>query len=180
MTIPAVWAATLILIILGPWENFELMLETGDMANWQEDSVKQATAIIYGVVLSFFHPFAFLLELVPLPWNISLVLLDVGIWLTALFVYQSYYFLRITVWYADLFYQLSVRMITQYDRTCAFLMSQWFDSLLIIFLAPLFLLAMIGDAFWYDTYDSRAVVNEVLQWTHTCNIDYYNDGPYSG
>jgi len=59
-------------------------------------------------------------------------------------------------------------------------MSQWFDSLLIIFLAPLFLFALIGDAFWYDTYDSRAVVNEVLQWTHTCNIDYYNDGPYSG
>lgn len=152
----------MILLILGPWENFYLVLNTADFTKWTEDSKKQAVAIIYGVVLSFVHPAMFILDMVPVPWNISMVALDLIIWVVALFLYQSWYVFRINVWYADLAYQLSVRMILQYDRTCAFLISQWFDSLLIIFLAPLFVLAAIGDAIWFDTYNSRAVVNQVL------------------
>ena len=122
----------------------------------------------------------FLLSLIPLPWNLTLILIDVIMWLTALFFYQLWYFVRINIWYADLIYQLSVRMILQYDRTCAFLISQWLDSLLIIFFSPVFLLAAIGDAIWYDTYNTRAVTNQVIAWTYTCNIDYYNEGPYKG
>ena len=170
--------ATIILIILGPWENFMQVLRRADLSVWTDDSFKQGTAIIYGMVLSFVHPFFTFISLIPLPWNLTLIFIDVLVWLIALFFYQLWYFMRINIWYADLIYQLSVRMILQYDRTCAFLISQWLDSLLIIFFSPVFLLAAIGDAIWYDTYNTRAVTNQVISWTYTCNIDYYNDGPY--
>jgi hypothetical protein len=122
----------------------------------------------------------FILELIPLPWNVSLIILDFVIFFTALVFYQSWYLFKINVWYADFAYQLSVRMILQYDRTCAFLLNQWFDTFLLFALAPIFVLTMIGDALWYDTYNSRAVTKEILEYTHTCNIDYYNEGSYKG
>ena len=43
LTIPAVWFATVILLILGPWESFSLMLSTGDVIQWiTSDSLLQA------------------------------------------------------------------------------------------------------------------------------------------
>jgi len=118
--------------------------------------------------------------LLPIPWNFSLIVLDFAVFIVAFFFYQAWYLFLIYVWYTDFGYQLSVRMILQYDRTCAFLVNQWFDSALILLLAPFFVLSLIGDALWYDTYDKRAVVKEILEYTHTCNIDYYNEGPYKG
>ena len=100
----------------------------------------------------------FFLQLIPLPWNVSLVVFDFFVFITALVFYQLWYYFKIFMWYNDFWYQMSVRMILYYDQTCAFLLYQWFDTFLIIILSPLFLLAIIGDAIWYDTYETRPVI----------------------
>ena len=144
------------------------------------DEIQQAfEAMLLGVIYSFVHPLIVLATISPLPWNATLVALDVTIWLLKLSAYQTFYAFEFVLWWADFWYQMSVRMITKYDETSAFLYYGWFDHLWLIVFSPIYALAVLFDYLWEDIFSSRPDVVDYIEWTHLCNIDYWEENsPY--
>lgn len=62
-----------------------------------------------------------IITITPLPWNLTLVIMDALIWLTKLAIYQTFYAFKIVLWWMDVSYQFSVMLITDYDKTAAYL-----------------------------------------------------------
>ena len=90
ITIPAVWFATIILIIGGPWQQVYYIFNTGLM-EYSDEAELQAQAILYGIIYSIAHPIVAIVTLTPMPFNIFLVLCDLTLWFTQLIVWQIWY-----------------------------------------------------------------------------------------
>jgi hypothetical protein len=115
-----VWFATIVLIIGGPWQQIYYVLATGD-TTYSEESTQQASAILYGIAYSIAHPLEAIVTVLPLPFNLTLIIMDFSIWCLKLILWQTWYAMEITLWYMDFFYQFSVKMILHYDNSAAFL-----------------------------------------------------------
>lgn len=127
----------------------------------------------YGIVYSIAYPLITLFTILPLPFNATLWTIDVTWWLFRLFFWQSFYVFEFFLWYADFTYMMSLRMILEYDKTSAFFYHTWDDSLYVLIFSPFYLMGEIGSWIWDDYYSSRPNVVEALEYTHLCNIDYW-------
>ena len=113
ITIPAVWFATIILIIGGPWQQVYYIFNTGLM-EYSDEAELQAQAILYGIIYSIAHPIVAIVTLTPIPFNLFLVLCDLTLWFTQLILWQTWYLIEICIWWMDFWYQLSVFTILDY------------------------------------------------------------------
>jgi len=73
----------------------------------------------------------------------------------------------------DFAYMMSIRLILEYDKTSAFFYHRMTDNLYVLVFSPFYLLGEIGSWIWDDYYSSRPNVVLALDYTHLCNIDYW-------
>jgi len=73
----------------------------------------------------------------------------------------------------DFAYMMSLRLILEYDKTSSFLYHTWGDSVYVLIFSPFYLMGEIENWIWDDYYSSRPDVVVALEYTHRCNIDYW-------
>lgn len=84
-----------------------------------------------------------------LPYNVTLVTLDFLFYASILLTFQSIYFTELLLYINDVVYQLSVLLVTNWDKSCALLFYNAYVGVVTTAILPWFLYDL-GQIYWFE------------------------------